>query len=180
MKILLVAVALLVAIETEAHSGWWNQERRGNNYPGHTWDQNPQRMENQNNGFSSDVEWVCQNPRTHDMMIIAADDTRRTPQQNDRVWWQNQWNGNGDTIPHRPHREHQHGNPWNQPIIIIQEVPNTDDKNQPFPTTPGNRLPFSTTPKTPNNNNNNNNGQTESPPYNGGEGLIDIRVGDNN
>lgn len=75
MKILLVvAVALLVAIEgwAVAYPGWGTypsfQNGRGNN-PGHgpPW-AHPQWMENQNNGFSSDVEWVCQNPRTNDIV----------------------------------------------------------------------------------------------------------------
>lgn len=73
MKILLVAVALLLAIEgwAEAHSGWGtypgSQNTRGNN-PGHGSWTYPQPMRNQNNGFSSDVEWVCQNPRTNDIV----------------------------------------------------------------------------------------------------------------
>lgn len=73
MKILLVAVALLVTIErwSEAHPGWetypGSQNTRGNN-PGYGPWTYPQPMRNQNNGFSSDVEWVCQNPRTNDIV----------------------------------------------------------------------------------------------------------------
>lgn len=69
MKILLAAVALLVAIETEAHPGWSTypdfQDQRGNN-PGRGW--GPPRIEQQNNRFTSDIEWVCQNPKTNDIV----------------------------------------------------------------------------------------------------------------
>ncbi|XP_018363191.1 PREDICTED: uncharacterized protein LOC108761258 isoform X1 [Trachymyrmex cornetzi] len=161
MKILLVAVALLIAIEIEAHSEWSPypgfQDQRGNN-PGRGWGY-PQRIEQQNNKFT-DIEWVCQNPKTNDMMIIASDDTRHTPQQNsDREsWWQ--WH---NVPPGHQWQHHQHGNRWNKPIIIIQETPNTDNNYTPLPTTP----------ETPNNVDE----QTNSPPYHGGEGSIDIRVG---
>lgn len=80
MKRLLVAVILLVASEgwTEAQPGWTtypsSQNARGN-HPGRgpPWAY-PQSMENQNNGFSSDVEWVCQNPRTKDIVCIYNND----------------------------------------------------------------------------------------------------------
>ncbi|XP_011053898.1 PREDICTED: uncharacterized protein LOC105145787 isoform X2 [Acromyrmex echinatior] len=162
MKILLVAVASLVVIEIEAHPGWSTypgfQDRRGNN-PGHGWGY-PQRIEQQNNKLNTDIEWVCQNPRTNDIMIIASDNTRHTPQQNsDREsWWQ--WH---NVPPGHQWQHHQHGNRWNKPIIIIQETPNTDNNYTPLPTTS----------KTPNNVDE----QTNSPPYHGGEGSIDIRGG---
>ncbi|XP_011160272.2 uncharacterized protein LOC105196181 [Solenopsis invicta] len=175
MKILLVTVALLIAIEAEAHPSWQTypdfQNGRGNN-PGRgtPWaysQQYPQHAENQNNGFSSDVEWVCQNPRTRDIMIIASDNTRHTPQQypGRGPWWQ--WHN----VPpgHQMEHHHNHGNRWTQPIIIIQETPDSD-KNQ----TPS---PLPTTPNIPNNNDRQT--TTQSPVYHGGEGSIDIRVGAN-
>lgn len=73
MKILLVAVTLLVTIEgwAIAYPGWATYPgfQNGRNNPGYgpPW-AHPQRMENQNNGFSSDVEWVCQNPKTNDIV----------------------------------------------------------------------------------------------------------------
>jgi len=92
-------------------------------------------------------------------MIIASDDTRHTPQDNpDKELWHN--------VPLGHQREVQQGNYWIQPIIIIQETPNTD-KNQTL-----SPLPIPNT-----SNNNNNDKQTEPSPYHGGEGSIDIRVG---
>ncbi|XP_018313042.1 uncharacterized protein [Mycetomoellerius zeteki] len=160
MKILLAAVALLVAIETEAHPGWSTypdfQDQRGNN-PGRGW--GPPRIEQQNNRFTSDIEWVCQNPKTNDIMIIASDDTRHIPQQNsNRESWQ--WH---NVPPGHQWQHHQHGNHWTKPIIIIQETPNTDKNYTPLPTTSETH--------------NNVDEQTNSPPYHGGEGSIDIRLG---
>ena len=70
MKILLVAIALLVVIEIEAHPGWSTypgfQNQRGNN-PDHGW-RYPQRIEQQNNKLITDIELVCQNPRTNDIV----------------------------------------------------------------------------------------------------------------
>ncbi|KYN04088.1 PREDICTED: uncharacterized protein LOC108772777 [Cyphomyrmex costatus] len=156
MKILLIAVALLIAIETEAYPGWSGypgfQNGRGNN-PGQGWG-HQQRIEQQNN-----IEWVCKNPRTNDIMIIASDETRHIPQHNQESWWQ--WQ---NVPPGHQWQHHQQGNQWNKPIIIIQETPNTDTNHisSPLPTT---EIP------------NNNNEQTNSPPYHGGEGIIDIRAG---
>lgn len=97
-------------------------------------------------------------------MIIASDDTRHTPQRNpgSGSWWQ--WH---NSVP--GHQHHPHGNypPWTQPIVIVQETPNTDNNQTPSPRPIPTEIP----------NNNNNDKQTQSPPYHGGEGSIDIRVG---
>jgi len=101
-------------------------------------------------------------------MIIASDDTRHTPQHypNRGPW---QWHN----VP-----GHQTENHWTQPIIIIQETPNTDQTQTPTsfpaPTTFPTPTPFPATTEIPNNDNNK---QTQSPPYHGGEGSIDIRIG---
>jgi len=80
MKILLVIVVLLIAIEAEAYPGWpfyypgFQNARRNNLGYGSSWAY-PQWIKNQNNGFSSDIEWICQNPRTNDIVctyIIIA------------------------------------------------------------------------------------------------------------
>jgi len=72
MKILLVVVALLIVIEAEAYPGWpsyrgFQNARKNNLGHGSSWAY-PQWMENQNNGFSSNIEWICQNPRTNDIV----------------------------------------------------------------------------------------------------------------
>lgn len=73
MKILLIAVTLLVVIEVKAHPGWaypnFQDGTRNNPGRGPPWTV-PQRMENPNNRFNSDVEWVCRNPRTNDIVCI--------------------------------------------------------------------------------------------------------------
>lgn len=99
-------------------------------------------------------------------MIIASDDTRHTPQRypNRGPWWQWQNVPSGQKTEHHPHGNHPQ---WTQPIVIIQETPNTDKNQTPPP------LPITT--EIPNNNNNDK--PTQSPPYHGGEGSIDIRVG---
>ncbi|XP_011877181.1 PREDICTED: uncharacterized protein LOC105567168 [Vollenhovia emeryi] len=164
MKILVFVVASLIAIAgwTEARPGWERfpgpgyQDGRGN-YPNRGPWQYPQRVEN--NGFSSDVEWVCQNPRTNDIMIIASDDTRHTPQQYpDRRPWQ--WHNVS------PGQHHSHGNHGTQPIIVVEEIPSTDKSRIPPPLTPTTGIPI------------NNDKPTQSPPYHGGEGNIDIRLGE--
>jgi len=78
MKILLVIVVLLITIEAEAYPGWpspgFQNARRNNLGHGSSWAY-PQWTENQNNGFSSDIEWICRNPRTNDIVctyIIIA------------------------------------------------------------------------------------------------------------
>jgi len=166
MKVLLAAVALLAAIEAEAHPGWGfspdvQNGRRNNLGRGPPWGypQRPQQMQNQNNGAfdADDVEWVCQNPKTNDIMIIASDDTQHHPGEGQWHQWQNVPPG---------HKHHHHGNHWTQPIIIVQESDNNET-----PTS------FPTTSEIPNNNNNNNDKQTQPPPYHGGEGSIDIRLG---
>jgi hypothetical protein len=106
-------------------------------------------------------------------MIIANDNAQqRYPGRG--PWWQ--W----QNIPpgHQNHRHHQ-GNYWTQPIISVQQ-PTRAYENQ---------LPF-TTPQAPginnnndgsNNNNNNDNSNSKphtTPNYHGGEGLIDIRLGE--
>lgn len=100
-------------------------------------------------------------------MIIASDDTRHTPQH-----YPNRGPGQWHNVPGHQTENHSHGNHWSQPIIIIQETPNTDQTQTPtsFPTL----TPFPATTEIPNNNNDK---QTQSPPYHGGEGSIDIRVG---
>lgn len=75
MKILLVAVVSLVIIEGWAEAQGWgtypgSQNTRGNNPGQRPWTY-PQPMRNQNNGFGSDVEWVCQNPRTNDIVCTC-------------------------------------------------------------------------------------------------------------
>ncbi|XP_029178468.1 probable basic-leucine zipper transcription factor J [Nylanderia fulva] len=172
MKALLIVVALLVAVEAQAHQGWPYYGHsagngRGFNYPGRGPWAYPQQQQNQNNIYGSDVEWVCQNPKTNDMMIIATDNTRRQ-HPGGGPWWQSQNPG------HQGNR-HQHGNQWEQPIIVVEQEPTNSNTNN-------NRLPplFPQTSETPNNNNNNNNNnnqpQSTTPPYHGGEGMIDIRV----
>lgn len=90
-------------------------------------------------------------------MIIASDNTRHTPQHYPGMGsWQ--WH---NVPPGHQNQHHPHGNRWTQPIII-QEVPNTNKNRIP--------QPFPTTTEIPNK-------QTQSPPYHGGEGFIDIRVG---
>ncbi|KAL0130819.1 hypothetical protein PUN28_002436 [Cardiocondyla obscurior] len=167
MKVLLIAVALLLVVEGKAYPQATYpifQNERGP-YPGRgSYWAPPQRIENQNNGLGgSDVEWVCQNPRTNDIMIIASDDTRHTPQHHPgRVPWHN-------VPPGHQHGHHPHGNRWTQPIVIVQETYPNGDKSQ----TPPPPLPK------PTENPNNIERQTE-PPYNKGEGVIDIRMGNNN
>ena len=108
-------------------------------------------------------------------MIIATDNTRQEhPNPGRGPWWQ--WQ---NVPPGHQTNHHQHGNNGHnrqtQPIIIVQEPTSTND----------NKLPplFPQTPETPNNNNNNNNNDNDdnnqpqsTPPYHGGEGLIDIRI----
>ncbi|XP_011329344.1 GATA zinc finger domain-containing protein 10 isoform X2 [Ooceraea biroi] len=174
MKILLIAIASFVVIEA---TGGWEQygpgvgSGRGNNVRGTSWGY-PQQI-NQN-AFGSDVEWVCQSPKTNDIMVIATDNTRQQyPGRG--PWWQ--W----QNVPPGHQNHHQpSGNYWTQPIIIVQQEPTRTD---------GTRLPF-TTPQMPtthnnndgsnnNNNNNHNNHQPNTTPqYHGGEGIIDIRLGE--
>ncbi|XP_072767847.1 uncharacterized protein [Anoplolepis gracilipes] len=164
MKVLLIAVVLLVAVE--AHQGWpfynFGGPGQGHN-PGRGPWAYPQQQ-SQNTIFGSDVEWVCQNPKTKDMMIIATDNTRQQYPNGGSQQWQN--------VPSGHQADHyQRGNRWTQPIIVVQEPTNTNDH----------RLPplFPQTSETPNNNNNNyndNQPQSTTPSYHGGEGLIDIRV----
>lgn len=79
MKILLVAVTLLVAIEIEAHPGWgypsypnypsypsFQDGTRNNRGRGPPWAP-PRQIENPN-GVNSEVEWICQNPKTNDIV----------------------------------------------------------------------------------------------------------------
>ncbi|XP_011641845.1 uncharacterized protein LOC105430158 [Pogonomyrmex barbatus] len=166
MKALLFTVALFIVIEIEAYPGWVSypvQMERGNNgNPGRgpPWAY-PQQMQIPNNGYASNVEWVCQSPKTKNIMIIASDDTQ---QQQSTVpgrgpWWQ--WH---NLPPGHQREHHQHGNRWTQPIIIVQETGKTDNNqvSSPLPTTT--EIP--------------NNMQTQSPPYHGGEGSIDIRFGE--
>ncbi|XP_012232751.1 uncharacterized protein [Linepithema humile] len=157
MKMLLIAIALLVAVEAKAYQ-WATygpniQTGRGNNPPrGPTWMQ----QQNQNNIFGPDVEWVCQNPKTNDLMIIAADNTQhRHP---GRGPWQNVPPG------HQKHQQY-----WPQPIIIVEERP---DNNQISPSPP-----LDNNNNINNNNNNNDNQPQTTPHYHGGEGLIDVRMG---
>lgn len=74
MKILPIAIALLVAVKAETFQ--WKpygalpniQHGRGNNPPrGPSWLHSQQQ--NQNNMLSPDIEWVCQNPKTNDMVM---------------------------------------------------------------------------------------------------------------
>jgi len=70
MKILLVVV--LIAIEAETYPGWpsypgFQNARRNNLGHGSSWAY-PQWTENQNNGFNSNIEWICRNPRTNDIV----------------------------------------------------------------------------------------------------------------
>lgn len=99
-------------------------------------------------------------------MIIATDNTRRQNPGGGPWRWQN--------VPPGHQADHQRGNQWAQPIIVVEQEPTSTNNNQLPPL-------FPQTSETPNNNNNNNNNyddnQSQStPPYNGGEGLIDIRV----
>lgn len=73
MKALLMVVVLLVAVEAKAHQGWpfygpGVGNGRGNNPGRGSWTY-PQQQQSQNNVFGSDVEWVCQNPKTNDMVM---------------------------------------------------------------------------------------------------------------
>ncbi|GAB1863669.1 hypothetical protein CAJAP_04748 [Camponotus japonicus] len=170
MKVLLIVVVLLVAVE--AHQGWpfygpGVGYGRGNK-PGRGPWAYPQQQNPQNNLFDSDVEWVCQNPKTNDIMIIATDNTRRDYPGREPWQWQNPPGHQGQNRP----GHHQHGNQWTQPIITQQEPINTHNNNN-------NQLPplFPQTSETPNNNNNYNDNQSQTTPrYHGGEGMIDIRV----
>jgi len=73
MKILLIVIVSFVIIEAKER---WIQHhvpgnRRGNNYDrGPPWGY-PQQIQ-QNNILSSDVEWVCQNPRSNDIVIYTS------------------------------------------------------------------------------------------------------------
>lgn len=70
MKVLLVVVALLIAIEAQ---GWQFNgpgvgNGRGNNPGRGPWAS--QQQQSQNNILVSDVEWMCQNPKTNDIVIL--------------------------------------------------------------------------------------------------------------
>lgn len=68
MKILLIAIALFVAVEAKAYQWAYGpniQSGRGNNPP-----RGPSWMQQQNqNIFGPEVEWVCQSPKTNDMVM---------------------------------------------------------------------------------------------------------------
>lgn len=68
MKILLSVVVLLVAVE--AHQGWsfYGPGVGRGNKPGRGPWAYPQQQ-TANNLFDSDVEWVCQNPKTNDIVM---------------------------------------------------------------------------------------------------------------
>lgn len=71
MKIPLIVVILLVAVE--AHQGWSYGPGgvgygRGNK-PGRGPWAYPQQQSS-NNLFDSDVQWVCQNPKTNDLVML--------------------------------------------------------------------------------------------------------------
>lgn len=172
MKVLSIVVVLLVAVEAYQRWPYYGPggNGRGNNHGRGPWAY-PQQQ-SQNNMFGSDVEWVCQNPKTNDVMIIATDNTRRQIEEHpSRGPWQN-------VPPGHQENHHQHGNQWTQPIIIVQEEPTSTNDNRRqlpplFPQT--SEIPR----ETPNNNNNNYNDDNQpqtTPRDHGGEGLIDIRI----
>lgn len=72
MRVLLIAVVLFVAVEAKANQGWPYYgvgNGRGFNNPGRGPWAYPHQQQNQNNIYGSDVEWVCRNPKTNDMVI---------------------------------------------------------------------------------------------------------------
>ncbi|XP_032663616.1 uncharacterized protein LOC116840679 [Odontomachus brunneus] len=183
MRILLVALAMLISVEARAQD-WGNGfnnpgfgNGRGNNYGyGPAWAYPVRQNYLQNIALGSNVEWVCRNSQTNDVMIIAVDNTQQT--SNRGPWqWQN--------LPLYGHRHQQDGHHWTQPIIVIQQ--GTKDSNNEG----SNQTPFPTTTIGTYNDNNNNQPTTTSgthsnddqpqttPQYHGGEGLIDIRFGKN-
>ncbi|EFN88709.1 uncharacterized protein LOC105190685 [Harpegnathos saltator] len=174
MKLLLIAASILVAIEARAYQNWGNffnnpgfgNGRGGNNGRNPFWAVPLQQDYLQSIAMGSDVEWVCRNSKTNDMMIIATSNTQQSPAR--EPWqWQN--------IPPGHQRHRQDGSYWTRPIIIVQDTARgnngeIEDNQTPLPNT------------SPGTNNNNNNNQptttmTTTPQYHGGEGQIDIRFG---
>jgi len=105
-------------------------------------------------------------------MIIAADNVQQQVVRGRGPWWQ--W----QNIPpgHQNHHHHQ-GNYWTQPIISVQQP--KIDKNQLLFTTPQTpEINNNNDDRNNNNNNDNNNKPHTIPNYHGGEGLIDIRLGE--
>lgn len=157
MKILLITLLLFIALGAKAewrpHRGFGFGRGRGPpwGYP----------QQNQININSEGIEWVCQNPKTNDIMIIASDDTpQQQPQQPQHPgrgpWWQWQSQPPG----HQNHHQQQDGNHW----TVITKDPTQEGTHNQFPKIP--EIP-------------NNNHQSETTPhYHGGEGLIDIRMGE--
>ncbi|XP_014484281.1 PREDICTED: uncharacterized protein LOC106749394 isoform X2 [Dinoponera quadriceps] len=172
MRILLVTVAILVVVEVSGtYQNWENffnnpglRNGRGNNR-GPPWAYPLQQDYLQNIALGSDVEWVCRNAKTNDMMIITADSTRTTSQNPGRGPWR--W----QNVPPGHRRHEQEGNYWTQPLIIVQQgvKDGNNEGGNPSQTPSPN-----TSPET-----NNDNQQQTTPKSHGGEGLIDIRFGQN-
>jgi len=108
------------------------------------------------------------------MMIIAADNVQQQVVRGRGPWWQ--W----QNVPpgHQNHHHHQ-GNYWTQPIISVQQPTKVDENQLPFTTPQTSEINNNNDDCNNNNNNNNNNNKPHTTPnYHGGEGSIDIRLGE--